>query len=114
MTLGLDRVAVGGTSVGGVAVTVIEPVLPGFTAVLVAWAWPAGLAAIVQPAGPVASGVKLISAAVSLWTVRLNENVVSDGPLRSGESVVSVTSPAAASATRIVIGSVSRCRRRTR
>ena len=74
---------------------------------LVAWAWPAGLAATVQPAGPVASIVNVISAAVPLWSVRLKVKVVAAGPRSSGKSEVSVTLPAAASATRIDSGSVS-------
>ena len=92
---------------GGVAVTVIEPVLPAATVVLVAWAWPAGLAATVQPSGPTASIVNVISAEVSLCSVRLYVKVVVEGPLRDAKSAVSVTSPAAASATRIEIGRTS-------
>ena len=66
--------------------TVIAPVLPALTVVLVACAWPAGLAATVQPAGPTASIVNVISAEVSLWSVRLKVNVVLAGPLSSAKS----------------------------
>ena len=91
----LDRVSAGrDVRRAAVAVTVIEPVLPAATVVLVACAWPAGLAATVQPSGPAASIVNVISAEVSLWSVRLNVKVVVDGPLSSAKSAVSVTSPA--------------------
>ena len=95
------------TSDAGVAVTAISPVLLGLTLTLVAWAWPDGLAVTVHPGGPVASIVNAISAAVSLWIVTLNVNVVSAGPRWPGESVLSVTLPAAASATRIDSGSTA-------
>ncbi len=67
----------------------------------------AGFAPTVQPSGPVACIVNVVSAAVSLWSVTLNVNVEPLAAWSSGKSEVSVTSPAAASATRIVSGSVS-------
>jgi hypothetical protein len=91
----------------GSAVTVMSPVAPALTVSVVACASLCGLAPTVQPSGPVAFIVNVVSAAVSLWSVTLNVNVEPAAAWSSGKSEVSVTAPAAASATRIVSGSVS-------
>src|SRR5436190_2042046 len=82
-----------GALVGGVAVTVIVVVLPAFTTVLAAFAWDS-LVVIVQSDGPVAVADTVWSSAEPLVSVRSNVNGESLGPVRVGESVVSVMSPA--------------------
>ena len=85
----------------------MSPVAPALTVRVVACAWLAASRRRSSRPGPVACIVNVVSAAVSLWSVTLNVNVEPLAAWSSGKSEVSVTSPAAASATRIVSGSVS-------
>ncbi len=92
---------------GALAVTVTGVVAPAFTIALAAWLSELTWDVMVQPSGPVATPVNVRSSDVSLWSVRLKEKVVVDGPLREGKSVVRLTSPAAFGVTRMSSGSVS-------
>ena len=87
--------------------TVTGVVLPALTMALAAWLSELTWVVTVQPAGPVATPVKVRSSAVSLWSVRLKVKVLVEGPLSCGKSVVRLTSPAAAGVTRMSSGSVA-------
>ena len=76
---------------GGLAVTVTGVVAPAFTSAFAAWLSELTWVVIVQPSGPVATPVNVRSSEVSLCRVRLNVNVVVDGPLSDGKSVVRLT-----------------------
>src|SRR3954451_12262493 len=82
-------------------------VAPAFTTVDAALASPLSLASIVQLGSPSAVAETVRSWAVSLLKVRLNENEVSDEPVRVGVVVGRLQSRAALALTVILMGRTS-------
>src|SRR6185369_1446395 len=97
-----------GAASGGVAVTVIVVELPALTTVLAAFAW-ASFVWIVQPAGPVADAETVWSSAEPFWRVRSKVNGESLEPVRVGELVVRVMSPATVASTPTWMTRLARC-----